>query len=43
LNGIFFDVGKYGELKDFFSKVQAGDEEQAVFRGGSSVNAQKAN
>ena len=40
LNGIFFDVGKYAELKDFFSKVQAGDEEQAVFRGGS-VNAQK--
>jgi hypothetical protein len=40
LNGIFFDVAKYAELKDFFSKVQAGDEEQAVFRGGS-VNAQK--
>jgi len=40
LNVIFLDVGKYAELKDFFSKVQAGDEEQAVVRGGS-VNAQK--
>ncbi len=41
LNGIYFDVTQYGELKDFFSKVQAGDEEQAVFRAGGSVNAQK--
>ena len=43
LNGIFFDVGKYAELKNFFSKVQAGDEEQAVFRAGGGVNAQKSN
>jgi hypothetical protein len=41
-NGIFFDVNKYAELKGFFSKVQAGDEEQAVLRGGS-INAQKSN
>jgi hypothetical protein len=39
-NVIYLDVGKYAELKEFFAKVQAGDEEQAVFRGGS-VNAQK--
>jgi uncharacterized protein YdaU (DUF1376 family) len=43
LNGIYFDVSKYAELKEFFSKVQAGDEEQAVFRVGGSVNAQKSN
>jgi hypothetical protein len=41
-NGIFFDAGKYAELKDFFNKVQAGDEVQAVLRGGS-INAQKSN
>ena len=43
LNGIFFDVGRYAELKDFFSKVQVGDEEQAVLRVGGGVNAQKTN
>jgi hypothetical protein len=43
LNGIYFDAGKYAELKEFFSKVQTGDEEQAVFRVGGSVNAQKTN
>lgn len=41
-NGIYVDQAKYGELKSFFNKVQTGDEQQAVLRGGS-VNAQKGN
>ena len=42
VNGIFFRVELYPEVKDFFSKVQAGDEQQAVLSGGST-NAQKGN
>jgi hypothetical protein len=42
MNGIFISLDKYKEVKDFFSKVQAGDEEQAVLTGGST-NAQKGN
>lgn len=42
LNGIYFGADKYPELKDFFGKVKAGDEQQAVLRGGT-VNAQKTN
>jgi hypothetical protein len=42
VNGIFFKLELYPEIKDFFSKVQAGDEQQAVFRGGTT-NAQKSN
>jgi hypothetical protein len=41
-NGIYFDLDKYSELKSFFSKVQAGDEQQAVLHGGN-VSAQKGN
>jgi hypothetical protein len=41
-NGIYFDLDKYSELKSFFGKVQAGDEQQAVLHGGN-VNAQKGN
>lgn len=41
-NGIFFPVEKYSELKTFFGKVQAGDEQQAVLHGGST-SAQKSN
>jgi hypothetical protein len=41
-NGIYFDVEKYSELKSFFGKVQAGDEQQAVLHGGN-VSAQKSN
>jgi len=41
-NGIFFDVDKYSELKSFFGKVQAGDEQQAILHGGN-VSAQKGN
>jgi uncharacterized protein DUF3857 len=40
-NGIFADTSKYSELKTFFNKVQAGDEQQAVLHGGTS--AQKGN
>jgi hypothetical protein len=42
VNGIFFKLELYPEVKDFFGKVQAGDEQQAVLIGGS-INAQKAN
>lgn len=36
----FFPLEKYQELKDFFDKVQAGDEQQTVFQGGTQ-SAQK--
>lgn len=39
-NGIFFPVDKYRDVKDFFNKVQAGDELQVVLKG-ASVSAQK--
>ena len=42
VNGIFFKLELYPEVKDFFGKVQAGDEQQAVLIGGST-NAQKIN
>jgi hypothetical protein len=42
LNGIYFDLTKYPELKDFFSKVRLGDEQQVVLHGGN-VSAQKDN
>ena len=42
VNGIFFKLAQYPEVKDFFGKVQAGDEQQAVLIGGS-INAQKSN
>jgi hypothetical protein len=41
VNGIFFRLEQYPEVKTFFGKVQAGDEQQAVLTGGS-VHAQKA-
>jgi hypothetical protein len=42
VNGIFFRVESYPEVKGFFGKVQAGDEQQAVLSGGGP-NAQKGN
>jgi hypothetical protein len=42
VNGIFFRVEQYPEVKTFFGKVQAGDEQQAVLIGGN-INAQKSN
>jgi hypothetical protein len=35
VNGIFFRLEQYPEVKDFFGKVQAGDEQQAVLTGGT--------
>lgn len=32
LNGFFFEPANYGEVKDFFGKVQAGDEQQFIIR-----------
>jgi hypothetical protein len=42
VNGIYFRLEQYQEVKDFFGKVQAGDEQQAVLTGGTT-NAQKNN
>lgn len=42
-NGIYFDLKQYAEVKDFFGKVQAGDEQQAVLRVGGTTSAQKGN
>jgi hypothetical protein len=41
LNGVYFDLAKYKELKDFFGKVQVGDEQQVVLRAGGNVNDKK--
>lgn len=43
VNGMFFDTNKYSELKDFFNKVQAGDEQQAVLHVGGANSASKGN
>lgn len=40
VNGIFFRLDVYPEFRDFFNKVQAGDEQQVVLREGAT-NAQK--
>lgn len=42
LNGIFFPIEKYSEIKGFFNAVQTGDEQQAVLQGGNT-SAQKGN
>ncbi|MBZ5530685.1 MAG: hypothetical protein LAO20_04575 [Acidobacteriia bacterium] len=42
LGGTYFALPHYPELKDFFAKVQAGDESQSVLRQGAT-SAQKAN
>jgi Domain of Unknown Function with PDB structure (DUF3857)/Transglutaminase-like superfamily len=42
-NAIFVPLSKYAELKDFMSKLQAGDEQQVVLRVEAASNAQKAN
>src|ERR1051325_8341540 len=36
-NGVFFQPDRYEELRDFFAKVQAGDELQTVVRQSSSA------
>jgi hypothetical protein len=42
-NAIYLPLDKYSELKSFFGKVQAGDEQQAVLHAGGSTSAQKSN
>jgi Domain of Unknown Function with PDB structure (DUF3857)/Transglutaminase-like superfamily len=41
VGGFIFPLTHYPEVKEFFSKVQAGDEQQAVLQG--ATNAQKSN
>ena len=36
VNGIYFRLEQYQEVKDFFGKVQAGDEQEAVLTGGTA-------
>lgn len=43
MNGIFFPLTNYPQVRDFFTKVQAGDEQQAVLRVGGTTSAQKGN
>lgn len=43
VNGLLFDTNKYSEVKDFFTKVQAGDEQQAVLHVGGANSASKGN
>ena len=40
LMGVFFPVDRYDELRDFFSKVQAGDDLQTVLHQDSTAAAQ---
>jgi len=35
VNGIFFPLEQYPEVRDFFGKVQTGDEQQAVLAAGT--------
>jgi hypothetical protein len=43
LKGMYFQPDLYNELRDFFAKVQAGDELQTVLRQGPTAEAQKVN
>lgn len=43
MNGIYFAVGRFPEVKDFFNKVANGDEQQAVLCAGGGASAQKGN
>jgi hypothetical protein len=36
LSGVFFQPERYDELRDFFAKVQAGDDMQTVLRQGAA-------
>lgn len=42
VNGIYFTLDRYPTVKDFFNKVQAGDEEQTILKEGTT-SAQKGN
>ncbi len=39
VNGIFFESSVYNDVKDFFKKVQTGDEQQVVLRGTATAKA----
>lgn len=41
VNGLFFPPEQYAEVRGFFSKVRAGDEQQAVFQAGG-IHAQNS-
>ena len=43
VKGMYFQPDLYNELRDFFVKVQAGDELQTVLRQAPTAEAQKAN
>jgi hypothetical protein len=43
LNGIYFPSTNYPDVRGFMSKVQAGDEQQAVLHKGGTTSAQKGN
>lgn len=43
VNGIFFKPTQYDELRDFFGKVQAGDDSQSVLRRGKAAPGSKSN
>lgn len=43
MNGMYFDLPKYEEVKGFFNSVAAGDEQQLILRTGGGDNAQKTN
>src|SRR5262249_40937048 len=42
VNGFFFRPDQYPEVRGFFAKVQAGDEQQVVLQGGG-VHVQESN
>lgn len=42
-NGIYFDASKYHDLQQFFSTIEAGDEQQAVLHLAGGTSAQKVN
>ena len=42
MNGMYFDLPKYPEIKNFFNTVQSTDEQQVIMRGGGP-NAEKGN
>ncbi len=42
-NAVLVQLARYPELKEFMSKVQAGDEQQAVLKMEAKTNAEKTN
>lgn len=42
-NAIYVQLPKYAELKEFMARIQASDEQQAVMKMGTKINAQGSN